>query len=96
MSETNDVKPEEAAENHAKSKAGLDFPVVGIGASAGGLEAMTSFFSGMPEKTGIAFVIIQHLDPSHPSTLHELLRRLTKMSVLEAKNDIIIGKKNQE
>ncbi len=67
-----------------------DFPIVGVGASAGGLEAMSSLFGAMPEKAGIAFVVIQHLDPTHPSTLHELLKRYTKMTVLEASNDVVV------
>ncbi len=66
------------------------FPIVGIGASAGGLEAMANFFSNVPQNTGMAFVVIQHLDPTHPSTLPELLRRYTQMSVLEAKNEVTI------
>lgn len=65
-----------------------DFCIVGVGASAGGLEAMSSLFGAMPEKTGNAYVVIQHLDPTHPSTLHELLKRYTKMTVLEARNDV--------
>jgi chemotaxis response regulator CheB len=42
-----------------------DFPIVGIGASAGGLEAMELFFKNMPQYSGMAFVVIQHLDPTH-------------------------------
>ena len=61
-----------------------DFPIVGIGASAGGLEALEHFFSAMPPKTGMAFVIIQHLDPTHPSAMANLLKRHTGMAVTEA------------
>src|SRR6266542_2298705 len=59
------------------------FPVVGIGASAGGLEAFRSLFAGLPATTGIAFVVIQHLSPEHTSMLTSALVRLTKMPVVE-------------
>jgi len=59
-------------------------PVVGVGASAGGLEA---FPSGLPADTGIAFVLVQHLSPQHKSMIEELLRRHAKMPVTEAKQD---------
>ena len=58
--------------------------VVGIGASAGGLEAYRSFFSAMPADSGMAFVLIQHLSPDHKSMLAELLGRTTGMDVIEA------------
>ncbi|HTP58424.1 MAG TPA: chemotaxis protein CheB, partial [Spirochaetia bacterium] len=61
-----------------------DFPIVGIGASAGGLEALERFFDAMPAKAGMAFVIIQHLDPTHPSAMANLLKRHTEMPVTEA------------
>ena len=57
---------------------------VGIGASAGGLEAFKSFFSAMPATTGMAFVLVQHLSPDHKSMLAELLGRTTDMPVVEA------------
>lgn len=59
----------------------LDFPVVGIGTSAGGLEALESFFQGMPAEPGAAFVIVQHLSPNHQSFMEELLARYTEMPV---------------
>src|ERR1700693_2867813 len=62
------------------------FPIVGIGASAGGLEAFTEMLQTLPSKTGMAFVFIQHLDPKHVSLLTELLQRQTSMGVLEATN----------
>lgn len=64
--------------------AGLQFPVVGVGASAGGLEALVQFLGGVPNNSGMAFVIVQHLDPSRHSMLPELLRRATPMVVREA------------
>jgi len=62
------------------------FPVVGIGASAGGLAAFTDFFNGMPsdQNPGMAFVLVQHLAPDHTSILAELVRRTTRMPVCEA------------
>lgn len=57
------------------------FPIVGVGASAGGLEALEQFFIHMPENCGMAFVIIQHLSPDHKDMLGELLQRITKMQV---------------
>lgn len=61
-----------------------DFPIVGIGCSAGGLEAMEVFFKNMPPDSGMAFVVIQHLDPSHKGLLPEILQRTTAMNVLHA------------
>jgi two-component system CheB/CheR fusion protein len=58
-----------------------DFPIVGIGASAGGLEALISFFTNTPKDTGMAFVVIQHLDPDHAGIMPELLQRTTDMKV---------------
>jgi two-component system, chemotaxis family, CheB/CheR fusion protein len=60
-----------------------DFPIVGIGASAGGLEAFEQFFTNMPPDTGMAFVLIQHLDPTHKSILTDLIRRYTSMNVVQ-------------
>jgi len=57
------------------------FPIVGIGASAGGLEALELFLANVPENCGMAFVIIQHLDPTHKGVMVELLQRSTKMQV---------------
>ncbi len=60
------------------------FPIVGIGASAGGLEALQSFFQHMPDETGLSFVVIQHLDPNHKGIMPELLQRMTTMKVQQA------------
>lgn len=60
------------------------FPVVGIGASAGGLEALEQFLGNVPDLSGMAFVIIQHLDPTQPGFLPELLQRFTSMEVIQA------------
>lgn len=60
-----------------------DFPIVGIGASAGGLEAFEQFFRGCPDASGMAFVLVQHLDPHRASLLPEILQRATTMPVAE-------------
>jgi two-component system, chemotaxis family, CheB/CheR fusion protein len=65
-----------------------NFPIVGIGASAGGLAAFESFFSGMPggAEIGMAFVLVQHLAPDHKSILTELVKRYTRMLVYEVED----------
>lgn len=62
--------------------------IVGIGASAGGLEAFEEFFRHMPADSGMAFVLVQHLDPEHPSLLAEILQRSTSMPVVEAEDQM--------
>jgi two-component system CheB/CheR fusion protein len=64
------------------------FPIVGIGASAGGLAAFEAFFSGMPAdvEPGMAFVLVQHLAPDHRSILTELVQRYTRMKVFEVED----------
>ncbi|HEY9606009.1 MAG TPA: chemotaxis protein CheB [Allocoleopsis sp.] len=66
------------------------FPVVGIGASAGGLEAFTQLLSHLPRDTGMAFVLIQHLDPKHKSLLREILTRATPMPVVEVSDGMAV------
>ena len=61
-----------------------DFPVVGIGASAGGLEACTRFLDVLPADNGMAFILVQHLDPTHESLMPELLSHHTSMTVMQA------------
>ena len=60
--------------------------IVGIGASAGGLEAFIEFFAAMPPDSGLAFVLVQHLDPTHESLLPEILQRYTSMPVAQVQN----------
>lgn len=69
-----------------------DFPVVGIGASAGGLSALEQFFSGMPASTdpGMAFVVIQHLAPDHKSILGDLIQRYTRMKVVDVEDGMMV------
>jgi two-component system, chemotaxis family, CheB/CheR fusion protein len=65
--------------------------IVGIGASAGGLAAFKEFFAAMPADTGMAFVLVQHLDPQHQSMLVELLRPQTTIPVAEAKDGVAVA-----
>jgi two-component system CheB/CheR fusion protein len=64
------------------------FPIVGIGASAGGLEAVMQLLKALPPDTGMAFVLVQHLDPNHESALSSLLSRNTQMVAVEARNNV--------
>jgi two-component system CheB/CheR fusion protein len=66
------------------------FPIVGMGASAGGLEAFTAFFNNMPAESHMAFVLVVHLDPGHASMMPELLKRHTKMDVVEAQDGMTV------
>jgi two-component system, chemotaxis family, CheB/CheR fusion protein len=68
------------------------FPIVGIGASAGGLAAFEAFFSAMPADTnpGMAFVLVQHLAPDHKSILTDLIRRYTRMQVSEVTDGMAV------
>lgn len=66
------------------------FPIVGIGASAGGLEALEQFLRHVPAGCGMAFVIIQHLDPTHKGIMAELLQRITDMEVLQAEDRMTV------
>jgi len=80
-----DKKPDRA-EKAETTETG--FPVVGIGASAGGLAAFEAFFSAMPADVdpGMAFVLVQHLAPDHKSILSDLIRRYTRMQVFEVED----------
>src|SRR5690348_12112527 len=69
---------------------GKPFPIVGIGASAGGLEAFTTLLEHLPTNTGMGFVLVQHLAPKHESALRELLARHTTMRVAEVKDGMAV------
>ena len=75
--------PDDSGQNR-DDRVRLGFPVVGIGASAGGLDAFKKFFKAMPADCGMAFVLVPHLDPKHDSLMVELLARQTAMPVVEA------------
>jgi len=70
----------------AAKKTEHDFSIVGLGASAGGLEALKRFFKSIGSNTGLAFVVVQHLDPNHESMMASLLSRYTEMEVREARD----------
>ncbi len=72
--------------NGAVAAPPVRFPVVGIGASAGGMEACLSLLSALPLKTGMAFILVQHLEPHQESHLPEILSRATAMPVLRAQD----------
>ena len=67
-----------------------NFAIVGIGASAGGLEALEQFFSNMVPNSGLSFIVIQHLDPTHKGLLGELIQRITEMKVITVTDRLII------
>ncbi len=66
----------------------VDFPIVGIGASAGGLEAFEAFLKACPSDLGMGFVLVSHLSPDHDSLLAEILQRCTTMPVAQALDQI--------
>lgn len=76
------VKPDENEETPSDSSP----KIVGIGASAGGLEAFEQFFSRMSSNSGLAFILVSHLDPEHASMLTEILQRSTQMTVVEVQD----------
>jgi two-component system CheB/CheR fusion protein len=93
-----------AKKSGARSKGGVAAPtdinraerveaglIVGIGASAGGLAAFSSFLAAMPADSGMAFVLVQHLSPQHKSILTDLLARATRMAVLEAEDGMPVA-----
>src|SRR3954469_15933902 len=75
----------------ATPRANLSFPVVGIGASAGGLEALEAFFAVCPTDSGMAYVVIQHLSPDHQSLMAEILSRRTTMPVREVRDGLAVA-----
>ena len=90
----NPTKPDEAAKSYneasSEEQAELAVPIVGIGASAGGLEAFKSLIEGLPVDTGLSFVVIQHLAAGQESMLVDILSRFTKMPVQPVKDGISV------
>jgi two-component system CheB/CheR fusion protein len=80
----------ESSENRESPATDKNFAIVGIGASAGGLQAFEQFFTACPADSGMAFVVVSHLDPSHDSLLGEILQRSTAMPVLEATDQLMV------
>ncbi len=81
------VDPTDLDSEDAPAEMGVPFPIVGVGASAGGLEAVTQLLRALPIDTGLGFVIIQHLAPDHASNLAEILSRSTRMPVTEVRDE---------
>ena len=82
------MKPKKSSEKND------NFLIVGIGASAGGLETFRDFFQALPDNSGMAFILVQHLDPTHKSLLSELLTNFTKMTVTEIKDGSLVNPEN--
>ncbi len=87
---TEAIVAELSAALNQPAKTDAPFPVVGIAASAGGLEAYTALIRHLPTDTGMAFVLIQHLAPDHESLLSEILGRITAMSVQQAQDGMMV------
>jgi two-component system CheB/CheR fusion protein len=83
-------KSERAPKAAASRKVGKPTHIVGMGASAGGLEAFKQFFSKMPSDSGLAFILVSHLDPTHISMLPELIQRSTDMEVIEVGGGTVV------
>jgi two-component system CheB/CheR fusion protein len=88
MHDTANLPEPDEPERSTPSESGIvpstiEFPVVGIGASAGGLPALLSFFENLPQQSGMAFVVILHLSPKHKSSADHVLQRATRMPVLQ-------------
>ncbi|MDT8281595.1 MAG: PAS domain S-box protein, partial [Gammaproteobacteria bacterium] len=91
MPKTNNKKPQQqqtgdSGKTEPTDSKQSEFPIVGIGASAGGLNAFKTFFSHMPDNSNMAFVLVPHLDPNHQSLMVELLTKHTAMPICEAEN----------
>lgn len=93
-SKARQTKPSSTRRKYTPSRPASDsrdgaalFPIVGIGASAGGLEAFTELLKHLPLDTGMGFVIVQHLAPERVSSLAEILSRATKMPVCEVRDE---------
>lgn len=87
------MKPEPtiiSSEKSSDSDSGK-FPIVCLGASAGGLEALEQFLSNVPENSGMAYVVIPHLDPTQKGMLPELLQRISKIEVLQVKDHMVVN-----
>ena len=100
MTGTTASEPEEKAgtaettESPANPPQSAAFAVVGIGASAGGLEAASLLLGQLPGTTGMAFVLIQHLDPKHESNLGRILAKATPIPVQEATQGLAVQPNN--
>jgi two-component system CheB/CheR fusion protein len=82
--------PDSALQGPPQSTSSLPPPIVGVGASAGGLEALEDLLRGLPESPGFAVVLVQHLDPTRKGMLTELLQRVTPLSVVQVKDGMTV------
>ncbi len=90
MSSENTLTP--AGVSSPASHESLDFPIVGIGASAGGIQALVQFFEHLPADPGMAFVVVMHLSPKHESHVDQILRRATKLPIVQVDSTVSIEK----
>ena len=90
MSDNPELQSNQEENEIAFSAPALTCAVVGIGASAGGLDALTHLFQNVPSNTGLGFVVIQHLDPHHESQLAGLLAMHTRMPVVQAEEGVTV------
>ena len=80
---------------HARAgRGGVSFPIVGIGTSAGGLEAFKKLLHAIPRNSGVAYILVQHLHPEHNSTLPEILQRETLVPVQEISDNVKVEPDN--
>ncbi|HBS79469.1 MAG TPA: chemotaxis protein, partial [Pseudomonas sp.] len=86
---SNSPEPSTPKNSHL-ARSTLEFPVVGIGASAGGIQALMTFFEHMPNDCGMAFVVIMHLSPKHESNVDKIIQNVTKMPVLQVTQAVAI------
>src|SRR5471030_1017809 len=87
-------KPTRAKPSRVSAHNSRPCPVVGIGASSGGLEAFSQLLRQLPANTGFGFVLVQHLDPQHQSALASILARTTDMPVREVTNNLRVEANN--
>ncbi len=80
--------PELKNKDKIKERSDNLFPVVGVGASAGGLEAFKRLIRAIPEKSGIAYILVQHLEPTHESMLVDILQKVTRIPIEEITNNV--------
>ena len=86
---SNSPEPSTPKNSHL-ARSTLEFPVVGIGASAGGIQALMTFFEHMPNDCGMAFVVIMHLSPKHESNVDKIIQNVTKMPVVQVTQAVTI------
>ncbi|RIH63416.1 PAS domain S-box protein [Mariniphaga sediminis] len=80
------TKPTDSPKEKSSGVKAQKIPIVGIGASAGGLEALEQFLKNVPDKSGMAYVVVQHLDPTQKGMLPELLQRVSNMKVFQVED----------